>query len=346
MIRKREEFKSMDGPATRGVALKRFGRTPLLLIAMLALAVAAMSFMACSDDDDDGDGEQTPSATSSTDDLSGDIDGDGSSTVFPITEAVAEEFGAVNPDVRVTVGVAGTGGGFEKFCAGETDFNNASRAIKEEEAATCTSAGIEYTEFQVAYDGLSIVTNPSNDFVECLTVAELKTIWEPAAEGIITNWSQVRAGFPDKALSLYGPGTDSGTFDYFTAEIVGEEGSSRGDYTASENDNDLVTGVADDEGGLGYFGLAYYEENADQLKLLGLDSGTGCIQPSSTTVLDGTYAPLSRPLYVYFTNESLTRPEVVEFVRFYLTEGPAMAREVGYVEATEAIYQEGLALLP
>ena len=339
----------MDGPATRGVALKRFGRTPLLLIAMLALTFAALSFAACSDDDDggDGDGEQTPSATSSTDDLSGDIDGDGSSTVYLITEAVAEEFGALHSDVRVTVGIKGTSGGFEDFCAGNTDFNNASRAITDEEVQACSAGGVEYTEFQVAYDGLSIVVHPSSDFVDCLTVDELKKIWEPAAQGVITNWSQVRDGFPDKALSLYGPGTDSGTFDYFTEEINGEKGASRGDYTASENDNDLVTGVSDDEGGLAYFGLAYYEENADSLRLLGVDNaGAGCIQPTSATVLDGTYAPLSRPLFVYVNDEALARPEVAEFMRFYLTEGPALAAEVGYVEAPDAIYQEGLAKLP
>lgn len=338
----------MDGPATGGVALKRRGRMPLLLVAMLALGLSALAFVACSDDDGGDNTDPTAVATdgsTSVPDLSGDIDGDGSSTVFPITEAVAEEFGKKYSNVRVTAGIAGTGGGFEKFCAGETDFNDASRPIKDEEAQACTDAGIDYTEFQVAFDGLSIVTNPSNDFVDCLTVAELKKIWEPAAEGTITNWNQVRDGFPDKALSLYGPGTDSGTFDYFTAEINGEEGASRGDYTASENDNDLVTGVAGDEGGLGYFGLAYYEENADQLKLLGVDNGAGCVQPSSTTVLDETYAPLSRPLFVYFTNESLARPEVEEFVRFYLTEGAALAREVGYVEASDAIYQEGLAKL-
>ena len=336
----------MDGPAVRGVALSYRGRMPFVLISMLALALTAIVFMACGDD---GDAEPTAIATdSSTDvpDLSGDIDGDGSSTVFPITEAVAEEFGKLHSGVRVTAGISGTGGGFEKFCTGETDFNDASRPIKDEEAQACADAGIAYTEFQVAFDGLSVVTNLSNDFVDCLTVAELTKIWEPAAEGAVTNWNQVRDGFPDKSLSLYGPGTDSGTFDYFTDEINGEEGASRADYQASEDDNVLVQGVAGDEGSLGYFGLAYYEENADQLKLLSVDGGTGCVVPDATTVLDGTYAPLSRPLFVYVTNDALTRPEVVEFMRFYLTEGPALAREVGYVEAPDATYQEGLAKLP
>ncbi len=339
----------MEGPATRGVALRRRGRMPLLLIAMLALAMTATGLVACSGDDTGNDTDPTAVATDSSTsvpDLSGDIDGDGSSTVFTITEAVAEEFGKLHSGVRVTVGIAGTGGGFEKFCAGETDFNDASRPIKDEEAQACATAGIEFTEFQVAFDGLSLVTNLSNDFVDCLTVEELTKIWGPAAEGAITNWSQIRDGFPDKSLSLYGPGTDSGTFDYFTGEINGEEGASRADYQASEDDNVLVQGIAGDEGGLGYFGLAYYEENADQLKLLSVDGGAGCVEPNSTTVLDGTYTPLSRPLYVYFTNESLTRTEVQEFVRFYLTEGAALAREVGYVEASDAVYQEGLAKLP
>jgi phosphate transport system substrate-binding protein len=350
MMIEREDETHMNGPATRGVA-RRFGGMPFLLLAMLALVLAATALVACSDDDGDGgngDGATatTSQATEPMDDLSGDIDGDGSSTVFPITEAVAEEFGQLHSGVRVTAGIAGTGGGFEKFCAGETDFNDASRPIKDEEAQTCADAGIEFTEFQVAFDGLSVVTNPSNDFVDCLTVEELKKIWEPAAERTITNWSQVRDGFPDKGLSLYGPGTDSGTFDYFTEEINGETDASRGDYQASEDDNVLVQGIVGDEGGLGYFGLAYYEENADQLKLISVDGGAGCVAPSSTTVLDGTYTPLSRPLFVYFTNESLTRPEVQEFVRFYLTEGAALAAEVGYVEASDAIYQEGLAKLP
>lgn len=329
--------------------MRRRGRMPLFFVAMLALGLSAIALVACSSDDNGGDADPTAVSTdsgTSMPDLSGDIDGDGSSTVFPITEAVAEEFLALHSDVRVTVGIAGTGGGFEKFCAGEIDFNDASRPIKEEEAQACTDAGIAYTEFQVAFDGLSVVTNLSNDFVDCLTVEELKKIWEPAAEGAVTNWNQVRDGFPDKEISLYGPGTDSGTFDFFTKEINGEEGDSRADYQASEDDNVLVTGIAGDDGGLGYFGLAYYEENAGQLKLLGVDDGTGCIQPTSTTVLDGTYAPLSRPLYVYFSNESLARPEVEEFVRFYLTEGPVLAAEVGYVEATDVIYQEGLAKLP
>ena len=330
--------------------MRRRGRIPVLLTVMLAVGVAAITLMACGDDGNGGsDGGPTAAPTDAgptVPSLSGDIDGDGSSTVYPITEAVAEEFGKKYSGVRITAGIAGTGGGFEKFCNGETDFNDASRPIKDTEAQACAGNGIEFTEFQVAFDGLAVVTNPSNDFVDCLTVAELKKIWEPAAQGTITNWSQVRDGFPDKGLNLFGPGTDSGTFDYFTAEINGKEDDSRGDYQASEDDNTLVQGVAGDDGGLGYFGLAYYEENADKLKLLGVDEGAGCVQPSRETVLEGSYAPLSRPLFVYFRNDSLARPEVTEFVRFYLTEGQALVEEVGYVKAPASVYQEGLAKLP
>ncbi len=274
------------------------------------------------------------------------IEGDGSSTVFPITEAVAEEFRKEEPDIDVVVGISGTGGGFEKFCAGETDFSDASRPIKDEEAQVCAGAGIEYVEFEVAFDGLSVVVNPAIDFVDCLTVEELSTIWAPAAQNTVTNWNQVRDGFPDHPLTLYGPGTDSGTFDYFTAEIVGEEGASRGDYTASEDDNTLVQGVAGDENALGYFGFAYYEQNQDQLKVLGVDSGSGCVAPGRDTILHGSYAPLSRPLFVYVTTEALARPEVTAFMRFYLEQGAALAAEVGYVEAPQESYDEGLAKLP
>ncbi len=344
----------MDGPATRGVALKRLGRMPLLLIAVLALTTMAMAFIACGDDDDEngnGNGVEptaasTDAATEPADDLSGDIEGDGSSTVFLIAEAVGEEFMALHSGVNVLVGESGTSGGFEKFCAGETDFSNASRAIKQEEIDACTAGAVEYTEFEIAYDGLAVVTNPSSDFVDCLTVDELKKIWEPAADRTITNWSQVRDGFPDKALVLYGPGTDSGTFDYFTAEIVGEEGSSRSDYTPSEDDNVLVQGVAGDESGLAYFGLAYAVQNSSQLRLLSVDGGGGCVAPSAATVLDGTYTPLARPLFVYVRNDALARPEMEEFIRFWLTEGPALAEEVGYVKSPDASYQEGLAKLP
>jgi phosphate transport system substrate-binding protein len=252
----------------------------------------------------------------------------------------------VNSSAYVLSGISGTSGGFEKFCAGDTDFNNASREIKDEEIASCDEAEIDYEEFSVAYDGISIVVNPAIDFVDCLSVEELRTVWEPAAEGEVTSWADVNPEFPDRPLTLYGAGTDSGTFDYFTSTIVGEEGASRADYTASEDDNTLVQGVLGDEGALGYFGFAYYEQNRDRLKVLGVDSGEGCVTPSRETILDGTYEPLSRPLFVYVRTDALERAEVADFMRFYLTEGPALAEEVGFIRAPETVYEEGLARLP
>jgi phosphate transport system substrate-binding protein len=318
----------------RGSAWFRLFKRPAFILGVVAV-VFALGLAACSDDDDDGGDDG--------DSLSGSINGDGSSTVFPITEAVAEEFGLEN-DVDVTVGISGTGGGFEKFCNGETDFSNASRAIEEDEIQACSDAGIEYVEFQVAYDGISIAVNPNNDFAECVTVEQLNAMWMP--ESTVNNWNQVDPEFSDEDLSLYGPGTDSGTFDYFTAEINGEEGASRSDYTASEDDNVLVQGVAGDDNALGYFGYAYYIENEDQLKVLGVDGGGGCVTPTPETIADGSYTPLSRPLYVYVTADSLTRPEVAEFMRFYLTEGPALAEDVGYVAAPDEVYVEGLEKIP
>ncbi|HEY7471106.1 MAG TPA: PstS family phosphate ABC transporter substrate-binding protein [Gemmatimonadota bacterium] len=268
--------------------------------------------------------------------LSGPIEIDGSSTVYPISEAVAEEFQRENPQTRVAVGVSGTGGGFKRFCAGETDISDASRPIKDEERATCEQNGVRFTEVRVGWDGLSVVTNPSNDFVDCLTTEELKRVWEPGST--IENWNQVRNGFPAKALKLYGPGTDSGTFDYFTEAIVGEEDASRPDYTASEDDNVLVQGVEGDPGALGYFGFAYYEENADRLKLLGVDGGAGCIQPSVATIEDQTYAPLSRPLFIYVSDRGLAKPQVAAFVEYYLTKGPELVRSVGYIALGAGMY--------
>lgn len=270
---------------------------------------------------------------------------DGSSTVFPITEAMAEEYQIANPGTRITVGISGTGGGFKKFCAGETDISNASRPIKEEEIALCQQNGIEYVELPVAYDGLSVVVNPQNDWVDCLTTEELKKIWEPAAQGKITNWNQIRPDFPDQELSLYGAGTDSGTFDYFTDAIVGEEGASRGDYTASEDDNVVVQGVKNDPNALGYFGLAYYEENQNRLKLLGIDdgdpsNGEGCITPSAETVNAGTYQPLARPEFIYIKKEALARPEVQSFANYYLDPANSeLVSEVGYIPMSEEVYQ-------
>nr|WP_290670570.1 PstS family phosphate ABC transporter substrate-binding protein [Ardenticatena sp.] len=271
--------------------------------------------------------------------LSGSVLIDGSSTVFPVSEAVAEEFGLQNPDVRVSVGVSGTGGGFKKFCAGETDISDASRPIKQSEIEMCTENGIEFIELPVAFDGLTVVVNPQNDWATCMTVEDLKTIWEPSAQGVITKWSQVRPEWPDEPLSLYGPGTDSGTFDYFTDAIVGEEGASRGDYTASEDDNVLVQGVANDQYALGYFGFAYYVENQDKLKAVAIDGGDGCVEPSVETINNGTYQPLSRPIFIYVSTKALERPEVEAFVNFYLDNAAELAEEVGYVGLPERAYE-------
>ena len=218
--------------------------------------------------------------------------------------------------MQVTVGVSGTGGGFERFCRGETDLSNASRPIKDEEATICKDAGIEYVEFQVANDALTVVVNKDNDWVDCLTTEQLKKIWEPDSK--VNSWNEVDPSFPDEELKLFGPGTDSGTFDYFTGEINGEEGASRSDYAASEDDNTTVTGVAGEKGGLGYFGFSYFEENQDTLKALEIDGGDGCVAPSVATAQDGTYKPLSRPLFIYVKKESLARPEVEAFLRFML----------------------------
>ncbi len=265
---------------------------------------------------------------------------DGSSTVAPISSAVAEEFQRGNPGVRVPVGISGTGGGFKKFCAGETDISDASRPIKESEVEQCAQNGIEYIELPVAFDGLAVLVNPANDWAECLTVGELKTIWEPAAEGVITNWNQVRPDFPDRPLNLYGPGVDSGTYDYFTEAIVGEEGASRGDFLPSEDDNVLVQGVAGDENALGFFGLAYYEQNQDKLKLVAVDGGNGCVLPSAETVIDGTYQPLSRPIFIYVNRARVDeKPILNDFITFYLENAAALSVEVGYVPLSDELYQ-------
>ncbi|GIV64898.1 MAG: hypothetical protein KatS3mg046_158 [Bellilinea sp.] len=266
---------------------------------------------------------------------------DGSSTVAPITQAVAEEFQKVYPEVRVPVGISGTGGGFKKFCNGETDISDASRPIKPSEVELCQKNGIEYIELPVAFDGLAVMVNPSNNFAACLTVEELKKIWAPEAEGVITNWSQVREGFPNQPLTLYGAGTDSGTYDYFTAAIVGEEGSSRGDFLPSEDDNVLVQGIAGDPNALGFFGLAYYEENQDKLKLVAIDNGDrNCVLPDLTTVSQGTYQPLSRPLFIYVNRARVDqKDEISLFIDFYLKNAGQLSKEVGYIPLTDEIYQ-------
>ncbi len=309
---------------------------------LLALLVAAIALVGagCGRDDDEESGDGGAAAQTSTDagggeELSGSIIVDGSSTVAPLTTAAAERFREAQPGVDVPVGTSGTGGGFEKFCAGETDISDASRPIKEdEEAPICADAGIEYTEFRVATDALTVVANPANDWVDCLTTDQLKAIWEPGSK--IKNWSDVPGGdYPDEELVLAGPGTDSGTFDYFTDEINGEEGASRSDYNASEDDNVTVRAVEGAPGGLGYFGFSYYEENADNLKALEVDSGDGCVAPSSEAAQDGTYTPLARPLFIYVKNESLERPEVQGFVAFYLDNATSIAEDALFVPLTD-----------
>lgn len=265
---------------------------------------------------------------------------DGSSTVYPITEAVAEEFQKMKKGaVKVTVGISGTGGGFKKFSRNETDISDASRPIVKKEMDACKEAGIEYIELPVAYDGLAVMVNPKNNWVKSMTVADLKKIWEPAAEGKVTKWNQVNPAWPDTSLKLYGPGVDSGTFDYFTEAIVGKSRSSRGDFTASEDDNVLVQGIASDRGGLGFFGYAYYAENPDKLKLVAIDGGKGSILPSEKTVMDGTYFPLSRPIFIYVNKKSAERPEVKEFIEFYLKNASKLVKQVKYIPLPDRAYK-------
>lgn len=273
---------------------------------------------------------------------------DGSSTVYPITEAVAEEFLKANPKARVTVGISGTGGGFKKFCNGETEISNASRPIKPTEVEACKAKGIEYIELPVAYDGLAILVNPGNDWAECVTVKELKALWEPEAQGKIGKWSQVRPGWPDKDIHLFGAGVDSGTYDYFTEAVVGKEHSSRGDFQSSEDDNVLVQGISTDPLALGFFGYAYYEENKGKLKVLGVDdekpdNGAGCVKPSVETVEQGTYQPLSRPLFIYVRKEAAAKPIVKAFVQSFMANAPTLVREVGYIPFPPEAYKLVLA---
>jgi phosphate transport system substrate-binding protein len=267
---------------------------------------------------------------------------DGSSTVFPVTEAVAEEFQkAKKGKIKVTVGISGTGGGFKKFCRGETDIQDASRPILKQEMEACKGAGVEYIELPVAFDALTVIVNPKNNWAPSMTVAELKKIWEPAAQGKITNWNQVRSSWPNAPLKLFGAGADSGTFDYFTEAITGKAKSSRGDFTASEDDNVLVQGVANDVNALGFFGFAYYAENTKKLKAVAVDNGKGAVAPSEKTVLDGSYQPLSRPIYIYVNKKSLAKPEVKEFAEFYLKNAPKLVKEVKYVPLPDKIYTLG-----
>lgn len=267
--------------------------------------------------------------------LTGSVSVDGSSTVFPVTEAVAEEFGKVEPKVRVTVGISGTGGGFKKFCSGEIDINDASRHIKEKEIKVAQKNGIEYIELPVAYDGLSVVVNKKNDFIDYLTVDELNAIWKYGST--MKTWSDVRPNWPNQKIKLYGPGTDSGTFDYFKEAIIGKKNNIRSDFTKSEDDNVLVTGVAGSKYALGFFGYAYYAENKSKLKVVPIDGGNGAIAPTSKTINDGSYSPLSRPIFIYVNPESTKRPEVDAFVTFYLENAASLAGEVGYVGMPDSV---------
>ncbi len=302
------------------------------LFSIIAILLSAtILFTSCGDaktgeGDHSGDGGKT------------EISIDGSSTVFPITEAVAEEYRAVAKDVKVTVGVSGTGGGFKKFSRGETDISDASRPIKDKEIALCKENNISYLELSVAYDGLAVIINPENDWLTSITVAELKKIWEPSAKGKIMNWNQIRPEWPNEKIELYGPGTASGTFDYFTEAVVGESGSSRSDYNSSEDDNILVTGVSGNKYALGFFGLAYYEANKEKLKLVSVDGGNGPVAPSLETVKNGSYAPLSRPLFIYVNSTAAVKEHVVNFVNFYLENAGELATEVGYIPLKDDEY--------
>ena len=318
------------------------GNTLSLFMGSMLLLV--MLVVGCGDDSNPSSNLDLVDPSRGDINMSGSVEIDGSSTVYPVSEAVAEEFNELYPNVRVNVGVSGTGGGFKRFTAGETDISDASRHIKNpKETSAAESNGIEYVELRIGTDGLSVVVSPDNDFVECLTIDELKKIWEPGSS--INNWSQVRVGFPDQKMRLYGPDTDSGTFDYFTEEVMGEVQLSRPDYTASADDNVLIQGISGDKGSLGYFWYAYYRESKDKLNLVEVDSGAGCGAPSENTLSSGEYSPLSRPLFIYVNLTSLKRPEVRKFVDFYMDHGPALTEEVGYISSDETVYSENRDLL-
>lgn len=293
----------------------------------LSVAVAAALFVAAC-----GGSTASPSASAAA--LTGEVAMDGSSTVYPAAEAIAEEFQNANPGVQVTVAFSGTGGGFKKFCAGETDASNASRPIKAEEAELCAAAGIEFIELKMALDALAVVVSKENTFVDCLTTDELKSIWDLGS--VVETWRDVRASWPDEKIDLYGPGADSGTFDYFTEEINGEAKQSRSDFTQSEDDNVLVTGISGSQYALGYFGLAYVAENADKVRAVKVDGGEGCAAPTPENVNNGTYTPLGRPLITYASVTALARPEVAAFFRFLLENTSELSVEVGYIAISDA----------
>lgn len=306
-----------------GNKLLKIKRKFLLLLFIFLFSITAVIFTGCSTNE----GKNR---------LSGEVKINGSSTVYPITEAVAEEFQRENPSVRVTVGVSGTGGGFKRFVAGETDINNASRPIEKEEKEKAQDNNIEYVEFSVAYDGITIVKNPQNNWCNNLTVEQLKKIWQPQSK--IQKWSDIDPNWPDKKIVLFGPDTDSGTFDYFTEVVTGEEGASRSDYTASTDDNVLVQGVSGEKFALGYFGYAYFEENENKLDSISING----VKPTFETIKSGKYSPLSRPLLIYVNKESLERPEVKAFVKFYLENAKSLVRDVGYIPLPEEEYEEQL----
>ncbi len=293
----------------------------------LAFAAAALLAVSACGGSDNGEGGS---------DLTGTILIDGSSTVAPLLTLYAEDFQAANAGVRVTVGTSGTGGGFEKFCAGETDISNASRSIKDSEKEACAAAGIEFYEIQIANDALSVVVNPDNDWAACLTMEQLATMWSPESEGKVTNWNQIDPSFPDQKLNLFGAGTDSGTFDYFTGEVNGDEGASRTDYSPSEDDNVTITGVTGDKGAVGYFGYSYLEENLDKVKAVAIDSGNGCVEPSIENVQAGDYTPLARPLFIYVKKAAAARAEMKAFLEFVYENQDAIIEEALYVPLNDA----------
>jgi phosphate transport system substrate-binding protein len=318
------------------------GQGILWTLAASAVLVTACGKSAPTAPAADGTGSGSGAAAAPTAALAGEVQIDGSSTVLPISEAVAEEF-QKGGQVKVTVGGSGTGGGFQKFCNGEIDVAGASRPIKKNEIEACAAKGIEFIEVPIAYDAISVVVNPQNSWVDSMTVAELKKLWEPEAQGVVKKWSEVRAGWPDDEIRLFGPGVDSGTYDYFTKAIVGKEHSSRGDYTSSEDDNVVVQGVSTDKLALGFFGFAYYEENAQKLRIVPIDdskpeNGNGGVAPTKETVLAGTYQPLSRPVFIYLSARSLQRPEVAAFGEFYVKNAGRLAGEVGYIPLPDAAY--------
>lgn len=298
----------------------------LLIILVAALAISC--------------GDSKKASKTNSEALTGTIQVDGSSTVFPVSEAVAEEYRNEQPEVKVTIGVSGTGGGFKKFSRGETNISNASRPIKDIEIEACKENNITYVELEVAYDGLAVLVNPENTWVDSFTIEELKKIWEPAAQGVIMKWNQIRPEWPNEEIHLFGPGVASGTYDYFTEAIVGKSGSSRGDFTASEDDHVLVQGIAGDKYALGFFGLAYYTENADKLTLIGVHNGTEVVKPSLETVSNGTYKPLSRPLFIYVNSTSVKSPEVVDFVNFYIDNAGELSEDVGYIPLPIELYNK------